>query len=368
MSQTRTAPASTPLLFSPATFRSVRLPNRIVVSPMCQYSAEDGVANAWHMQHLGARAAGGAGLVIAEATHVSAVSRITPGCLGIWSDAHRDALAPIVAMIAQLGAVPGIQLAHAGRKASTSRPWEGSKPIPPGAGGWVPEGPTEAPHAAGHTPCHALTPADIARVAGEFAAAARRSREAGFKVIEVHAAHGYLLHTFLSPISNTRTDAYGGDLNGRMRALMEVLDAVRTEWPADLPLFVRLSCADWIEGGNGVEQAVAIGKALKARGDVDLVDCSSGGLDGQTLPPLVPGYQVPFAEALRRDAGIATGAVGMITTPQQAEAVLEEGKADLIFLARILLADPGWPLRAARALGAEVKLPPQYLRATLPAA
>jgi len=366
MTQTSAAQAAArPLLFSPATFRSVTARNRIVVSPMCQYSATDGVPNAWHMQHLGARAAGGAGIVMAEATHVSPISRITPRCLGLWSEEQRDAFKPIVAMIEQLGAVPAIQLAHAGRKACTTPPWEGSKPIPPAAGGWVPEGPTAEPHAPGHTPPHALTAADIARVAAEFAASARRAREAGFRIAEIHAAHGYLLHTFLSPVSNTRNDEYGGDLAGRMRALMQVIDAVRTEWPADLPLFVRLSCSDWIEGGNTVAEAVEIGRALKARGDVDLVDCSSGGLAQQTLPPLVPGYQVPFAEALRRDAGIATGAVGMITTPEQAEAVLAEGKADLIFLARILLADPAWPLRAAKALGAPVVLPPQYQRATV---
>lgn len=353
------------LLFSPFTLRSVTARNRLVLSPMCQYSATDGVPNAWHMQHLGARAAGGAGIVMAEATHVSAISRITPGCLGIWSDAQRDAFRPIVEMITLLGAVPAIQLAHAGRKASTSFPWQGSKPVAVDAGGWVPEAPTAEPHAPGHTAPHALTRADIARVAGEFAAAARRAREAGFRIVEVHAAHGYLLHTFLSPVSNTRTDEYGGDLKGRARAMMEVLDAVRGEWPAELPLFVRLSCADWIEGGNTVAEAVEIGRMLKARGDVDLVDCSSGGLAGQTLPQLVPGYQVPFAEALRREAGIATGAVGMITTPEQAEAVLREGRADLVFMGRILLADPAWPLRAAKALGAPVVLPPQYQRATL---
>jgi 2,4-dienoyl-CoA reductase-like NADH-dependent reductase (Old Yellow Enzyme family) len=357
-----------PRLFEPASFRSVTARNRIVVSPMCQYSAEDGLGDDWHVQHLGAHAVGGAGIVFTEATHVSAAGRITPHCLGLWTDAHEALLARLAAIIARVGAVPGIQLAHAGRKASVSRPWDGSLPIPPDQGGWTPLGPTGEPAAHGHNPCHALTAGELATIAGQFAASAARARRAGFRIAEIHAAHGYLIHSFLSPLSNRRGDAYGGDLAGRMRLLLEVVEAVRGEWPDDLPLFVRLSCTDWVEGGLQAEDAVAIGRRLAATGRVDLIDCSSGGVSPAQKITATPGYQVPFAEAVRHGAGIATGAVGMITAPEHAEEILANGRADLVFLARALLADPAWPLRAARVLGVTPELVPQYQRAHLPRA
>ncbi len=353
-------------LFEPVSFRSVTARNRVVVSPMCQYSAADGLGDDWHVQHLGAHAVGGAGIVFTEATHVSAVGRITPHCLGLWNDAHQALLTRIAALIGSVGAVPGIQIAHAGRKASTARPWDGGKPIPPEAGGWTPLGPTDAPFADGYNLPHALTPSDLAAIAGQFADTARRARLAGFKVAEIHGAHGYLIHSFLSPLSNRRTDAYGGDPNARMRLLLEVVEAVRGEWPADLPLFVRLSCADWVAGGLGIEDTVAVARRLAATGKVDLIDCSSGGASPLQRVPTHPGYQVPFAEAVRHGAGIATGAVGLITAPEHAEEILGNGRADLVFLARALLADPAWPLRAARVLGAKPPLAPQYHRAHLP--
>ena len=352
-------------LFQPAGFRSVTLRNRIVVAPMCQYSAVDGLGDDWHIQHLGARAVGGAGLVFTEATHVSAVGRITHGCLGLWTDAQQALFARLAAVISRAGAVPGVQLAHAGRKASVGRPWEGSKPIPRAQGGWTPLGPTAEPFADGYSIPHALTAGELGDIAGQFAAAARRAREAGITVAEIHAAHGYLIHSFLSPLSNHRTDAYGGDLAGRMRLLLEVVAAVRGEWPAELPLFVRLSCTDWTPGGLVAEDAVAIARRLAATGAVDLIDCSSGGNSPAQRVPTYPGYQVPFAEAVRHGAGIASGAVGAITAPEHAEEVVANGRADLVFLARAVLADPAWPLRAARALGVAPPLPPQYLRARL---
>jgi 2,4-dienoyl-CoA reductase-like NADH-dependent reductase (Old Yellow Enzyme family) len=355
-----------PHLFRPVTFRSVTARNRIAVSPMCQYSAEEGLGNDWHIQNLGAKAAGGAGIVFVEATHVSAVGRITPSCLGLWTDAHQAFLARLASLISRLGAVPAIQIAHAGRKASVTPPWEGNKPIPPEKGGWTPLAPSAIPFAEGHTVPETLTPSGIARIVEEFAATARRAREAGFKIAEIHAAHGYLLHSFLSPISNRRSDAYGGDLDGRARALMEVIDAVRAEWPAELPLFVRLSCTDWMPGGLTPEDTVRLAKKLAARGDVDLIDCSSGGISlEQKIPSLHPGYQVPFADLIRREAKIATGAVGLIRDPFHAEEILGNGRADIVLLARAILADPAWPLRAARALGVSPELPVQYQRALL---
>jgi len=358
--------AAVPLLFQPITFRSVTARNRVVVSPMCQYSATDGLGDDWHVQHLGARAAGGAGIVFTEATHVSAPGRITHHCLGLWDAAHAAFLTRIAALIARLGAVPAIQLAHAGRKASVHRPWEGGKPIPPEHGGWIPLAPSPIPFVEGATDPHQLSGTEIAAIVGEFAASARMAREAGFKIIELHAAHGYLLHSFLSPISNRRNDAYGGDLGGRARMLMDTLDAVRAEWPDELPLFVRLSCTDWMAGGLTVTDAVEIARRLGARGDVDLIDCSSGGISpDQRIPSLHPGYQVPFAEAVKHGAGIATGAVGLITEPTHAAEIVANGRADLVILARALLADPAWPLRAAKALGVPPTLPPPYQRANL---
>ena len=356
---------STPLLFQSITFRSVTARNRIVVAPMCQYSATDGLGDDWHVQHLGARAMGGAGLVFTEASHVSAVGRITHHCLGLWTAQHQALLARLAAIISRGGAVPGIQLAHAGRKASTTRTWEGSKPIAPRDGGWVPLAPSPIPFHSGAVDPHALTADEIAGIAGEFANAARMAREAGMRVVEIHAAHGYLLHSFLSPISNRRNDGYGGDLEGRSRFLMQTIDAVRSEWPGDLPLFVRLSCTDYLHGGLTLDDTVALCRKLAARGDVDLIDCSSGGISPEVRIPTHPGYQVPFADRIRRDAGIATGAVGLITEPTHAEEIVANQRADLVFIARALLADPAWPLRAARQLGVKPELPPQYWRATL---
>jgi 2,4-dienoyl-CoA reductase-like NADH-dependent reductase (Old Yellow Enzyme family) len=355
----------TPLLFEPITLRSVTARNRIVVAPMCQYSANDGLGDDWHIQHLGARAMGGAGIVFTEATHVSAIGRITPWCLGLWNDQHKALLARLVAIIERGGAVPGIQIAHAGRKASTTRTWEGSKPIAPRDGGWVPVAPSPIPFHSGAVDPHALSTAEIADIAGQFATTARMARQAGMKVVEIHAAHGYLLHSFLSPISNHRNDGYGGDLEGRSRFLMETLDAVRAEWPADLPLFVRLSCVDYLPGGLTIEATVALARRIAARGDVDLIDCSSGSISPDVRIPTHPGYQVPFAEAVKHGANIATGAVGLITEPTHAAEIVANHRADLVFVARALLADPAWPLRAAKALGVKPELPPPYWRATL---
>jgi 2,4-dienoyl-CoA reductase-like NADH-dependent reductase (Old Yellow Enzyme family) len=357
---------STPLLFQPFTSRSITARNRIAVAPMCQYSAEDGLGSDWHVQHLGARAAGGAGIVFTEATHVSAIGRITPGCLGLWTAEQQALLARLAAVITRCGAVPGIQIAHAGRKASSMVPWEGGKPIAPQDGGWVPVAPSAIPMVAGAVDPKVLSVGEIAEIVGQFAATARRAREAGFKIAEIHGAHGYLGHSFLSPIANRRNDAYGGDLAGRARFLMEVLDAVRAEWPDDLPLWVRLSCTDWMAGGLTIEDTIALSKMLAARGDVDLIDCSSGGISNeQKLPTLYPGYQVPFAEAVKHGAGIATGAVGLISEPTHAAEILGNNRADIVLLARAVLADPAWPLRAAKALRADPPLLPQYLRAHL---
>ena len=353
------------LLFEPISFRSVTARNRLVVAPMCQYSATDGLGDDWHVQHLGARAMGGAGIVFTEATHVSAIGRITPHCLGLWNPQHQALLTRLAAIISRGGAIPGIQLAHAGRKASTTRTWEGSKPIPPASGGWVPVAPSPIPFHSGAVDPHALTAAEIADIAAQFATSARMAREAGMKVVELHAAHGYLLHSFLSPISNHRNDGYGGNLEGRSRFLMETLDAVRSEWPADLPLFVRLSCVDYLPGGMTIDDTVALARKLAARGDVDLIDCSSGGVSPDVRIPTHPGYQVPFADAVKHGANIATGAVGLITEPTHAAEIVANERADLVFLARVLLADPAWPLRASKALGVKPELPPQYWRATL---
>jgi 2,4-dienoyl-CoA reductase-like NADH-dependent reductase (Old Yellow Enzyme family) len=357
---------ATPKLFEPISFRSVTARNRIAVAPMCQYSANDGLGDDWHIQHLGARALGGAGIVFTEATHVSAVGRITPHCLGLWNPAHQHLLGRLARVIEMGGAVPGLQIAHAGRKASSEVPWRGGTPIPVAQGGWVPLAPSAIPLTDDHTVPHALSVAEIGDIVAQFAATARMTREAGFKVIEVHAAHGYLLHSFLSPISNQRRDQYGGDLVGRCRAMMEVIDAVRSEWPEELPLFVRISSTDWMAGGLTIEDTVEIAKMLKATGKVDLIDASSGGISpAQKIPSLYPGYQVPFAEAMKREAGIATGAVGMITSPEHAAEIVANDRADLVFVARAVLADPAWPLRAAVALGVKPELAPQYQRAAL---
>lgn len=351
------------MLFTPLTLGEVTLPNRIAVSPMCQYSAREGLATDWHLVHLGSRAVGGAGLVMAEATAVQAQGRISPQDLGIWDDGHIEGLARIARFIRSQGAVAGIQLAHAGRKASTQRPWEGHDPIPPQEGGWTAVGPSPIAFPGYPQPLPLDQPGidDIIRA---FRLAARRALEAGFQVLEIHAAHGYLLHSFLSPLSNQREDAYGGSLENRIRLLLEVVEAIRKVWPAELPLLVRISATDWVEGGWDLEQSCALASVLEPRG-VDLIDCSSGGTLPGASVPLGPGYQVPFAEAIRREVGIPTGAVGLITDPAQAEGILQKGQADLILLAREMLRDPYWPLHAAQALAAAdaVPWPPQYLRA-----
>lgn len=354
-----------PLLFRPIEFRSATVRNRIMLSPMCQYSAEDGNPTIWHVQHLGARAAGGAGIVSTEANHVEARGRITPHCLGLWNDDQRDKLKPIVELVESLGAVPATQLAHAGRKASTTRPSDGMKPLPPGQGGWEPIGPSPIAYAPGYAAPRAMDGGDIRAVCDAFAAAARRAREAGFRLIEIHAAHGYLFHSFLSPLTNARDDDYGGSFDNRARLLMEGLDAIRGEWPAELPLFVRLSCTDWVEGGWTIDDTVELAGRLAARGDVDLIDCSSGGNDPGQKIPIYPGYQVPFADRIRREAGIATGAVGLIHTPDMAEEILANGRADLVVMGRTLLAEPTWPLRAARRLGVRGSWPIQYERSDI---
>jgi 2,4-dienoyl-CoA reductase-like NADH-dependent reductase (Old Yellow Enzyme family) len=354
-----------PLLFQPVTFRSVTARNRIVVSPMCQYSAQEGLPNDWHLVHLGARAAGGAGIVFTEATHVEARGRISLRCLGLWNEAQAEVFARIAAYVAGQGAVPGIQLAHAGRKASVHPPWQGGQPLGAAEGAWQAIGPSPLPFAEGWPAPAEMDAGMLAEVTAAFRASARLARQAGFRVLELHAAHGYLLHSFLSPLSNRRTDPYGGPLERRARLLLEVLDAVRAEWPAELPLWVRLSCSDWVQGGWALPDTLALARLLKARGDVDLLDCSSGGASPAQRLPFHPGYQVPFAEAVRREVGIATGAVGLIRSPQQAEEILANGRADVVLLARMLLDDPHWPLHAARALGWRGDWPRQYERADI---
>jgi 2,4-dienoyl-CoA reductase-like NADH-dependent reductase (Old Yellow Enzyme family) len=350
-------------LFSPLQLRSVTLRNRIAVSPMCMYSATDGRANDWHLVHLGARAAGGAALVLFEATAVEARGRISPADLGLWEDGQVEPLARIVRFVEAQGAAAGLQLAHAGRKASVRPPWDaGGAPLAAAGGGWTPVAPSAIPFAEGYPAPHALDAGEIAGVVRAFAGAARRAAAAGFRALEVHAAHGYLLHQFLSPLSNRREDAWGGSFENRTRLVREVVAAVRAEWPERLPLLLRLSATDWVEGGWDVEQSVALARALGPLG-VDLVDVSSGGLAAQAKVPAGPGYQTGFAERIRREGGIGTGAVGMISSPEQADHVIRTGQADLVLIARELLRDPHFPLRAARTLGQEGPWPKQYLRA-----
>ncbi|MEJ2343911.1 MAG: NADH:flavin oxidoreductase/NADH oxidase [Gammaproteobacteria bacterium] len=349
-------------LFNPLQLRELEFRNRIFVSPMCQYSSEDGMPTDWHLVHLGSRAVGGAGLVMVEATGVSPEGRISPWDSGIWSDAHAEALARIAAFIRQQGAVPAIQLAHAGRKGSTDVPWRGGGPIRPENGGWEPLAPSALPFAPGHNVPRAMSAADIEQVAEQFRAAALRARDAGFEVVEIHMAHGYLLHEFLSPLSNRREDEYGGTLEDRVRLPMQIAHVVREVWPQHLPVFTRISATDWVEGGWDLEQSLQLAQRLKDAG-IDLIDCSSGGLVPDATMPVGPGYQTPFATAVRREVGIATGAVGLITDPVQAEQIVATGLADAVFLARELLRDPYWPMHAARELGAEFPWPPQYERA-----
>jgi 2,4-dienoyl-CoA reductase-like NADH-dependent reductase (Old Yellow Enzyme family) len=351
------------MLLAPLQIREIELRNRIAVSPMCQYSSDDGFASDWHLVHLGSRAVGGAGLVIAEATAVEARGRITPGDLGIWKDAHIEMLGRIARFIKAQGAVPGIQLAHAGRKASCNVPWRGGAAIPPDApNGWQTVAPSAVPFQAADPAPQALSVEEIGVVLKAFEAAAQRALSAGFEVVEIHAAHGYLLHEFLSPLSNKRTDQYGGSLENRMRFVLEATAAVRRVWPLRLPLFLRISASDWAEGGWTVEDSVQLARKVKELG-VDLVDCSSGAIVPGVKIPLEPGYQVPFSERIRREAGVMTGAVGVITEPEQAEDILAGGRADLVLLAREFLRDPYFPLRASKKLGVVIDVPAQYGRA-----
>ena len=352
-----------PNLFSPLTVRSVTLRNRIGVSPMCQYSATDGFANDWHHVHLGARAVGGAGLVIQEATAVAPEGRITPGCLGLWSDQHIAPLARIAKFVEDHGAVAGIQIAHAGRKASADLPWNNGAHLSAAQGGWQTIAPSAIPFGATLTKVpQAMTEADILRVQNDFMATANRALAAGFKWLELHAAHGYLLNTFLSPLSNHRTDKYGGSFENRIRLLLDTVRAVRTVWPEHLPLAVRISAIDWKDGGWQIEDSIALAKLLKSEG-VDLMDCSSGGLVPDAKIKVEPGYQVPFAEKVRHGADIATAAVGFITEPKQADDIVRSGKADVVLLARQFLRDPYWPVHAAKTLGHKLPPPNQYARA-----
>jgi 2,4-dienoyl-CoA reductase-like NADH-dependent reductase (Old Yellow Enzyme family) len=358
--------APPPHLFRPLPIRGVTLRNRLVVSPMCQYSCEarDGLATDWHLVHLVSRAVGGAGLVFTEAAAVSPDGRISPQDLGFWSDAHAHALERAVTLIKANGAAAGIQLAHAGRKASTRRPWEGITAIQDADGGWTPIAPSPIAFSETYREPREMSPADIDAVVRAFADAAARALRTGFDVLEIHAAHGYLLHEFLSPLSNRRTDRYGGAFENRIRLLLETVDGVRAEWPLDKPLSVRLSCTDWVPGGWDIDDTVQVSAELARRG-VDVVDTSSGGLSTTQEIPLGPGYHVPFAERIRREAGIMTMAVGLITTAEQAEAILAEGRADLIAMAREFLRDPYFPMHAAKVLGHPdaAPWPVQYVRA-----
>ena len=350
-------------LFDPLSIRDLTFANRVFVSPMCEYSSTDGYANDWHFVHLGSRAVGGAGLVLTEATAIVPEGRISPQDLGIWSGDHIAPLARIVRFIREQGSVAGMQLAHAGRKASTYRPWEGLGTVPESAGGWTNVVAPSAVAFADHYPMpQALTSDGIQEIVAAFAEAARRACEAGFRVIEIHAAHGYLIHEFLSPLSNRRQDAYGGSFENRTRLLREIVAAVRSSWPEGAPLFVRISATDWVDGGWDIQQSVELARALKEIG-VDLIDCSSGGNVAHAQIPVGPGYQTRFAEQIRREAGIMTGAVGMIVSPAQAEHIVATGQADAVIIAREFLRDPYWPLRAARELGQSISWPVQYLRA-----
>lgn len=352
------------ILFSPYTIKSITLRNRIVVSPMCQYSSVDGFANNWHLVHLGTRAVGGAALIIQEATAVLPEGRISYADMGIWQDEHILKLKEITDFIQQQGAVAGIQLAHAGRKASAETAWNGGRQIKEGKDSWQTVAPSAIPfHEKDNMPA-ALSIAGIKNIVIAFKEAARRALQAGFKVIELHAAHGYLIHEFYSPLSNKRTDDYGGRFENRIRFLLEILEAVQTEWPADLPLFVRISATDWVPDGWTIEDSVALSKILKSKG-VDLIDASSAANIPKAPIPVGPGYQVPLAAQIRKDSGMQTGAVGLITGATQAEEILKKGSADLIFLARALLRNPYFPLEAAKELGVTIDWPKQYERAKL---
>lgn len=352
-----------PHLFEPYSIKDVTLRNRVGISPMCQYSAEDGLANDWHLVHLGSRAVGGAGLILCEATAVEARGRITPNDLGIWSDEQVEPLARLARVIEVNGAVPGIQIAHAGRKANTHRPWEGGGPIPPdNKDAWEVIAPSSRPYKTGYQEPAPMSRAEIQSVQGAFRQAAARVQAASFLWLEIHAAHGYLIHNFCSPLSNQREDAYGGSFDNRIRFLVETVQAIRQVWPERLPLTVRLSCTDWMPGGWTIEESVALARWLKVEG-VDLIDCSSGGNQPGAPVPVGPGYQVPLAETIRREAQIPVAAVGLITAPAQADEIIRNGRADVVLLGREALRDPYWPLHAAKELKQPFPIPSQYLRA-----
>lgn len=351
-------------LFSPLTIKDVTLRNRIAISPMCQYSSIDGFATDWHLVHLGSRAVGGAGLIIQEATAVSPEGRISPGDLGIYREDHMEKLRNITSFIHEQGALAGIQLAHAGRKASCAAPWNGGKQLKAREGGWKTVAPSAIPFNRDEDTPEALDEQGIKKVINDFKTAARRALQAGYKVIEIHGAHGYLIHQFLSPLSNQRTDHYGGSLENRMRLLMEIVKAVQSVWPHNLPLLVRISATDWVDEGWDIDEAVMLASVLKREG-VDLIDCSSGGLVPTAKVPVAPGYQVPFAERIKKETGILIGAVGLITGVHQSEEILQENKADLILLARVALREPYFAMHAAHILGDDITWPRQYQRAKL---
>jgi len=349
-------------LFEPLRIREVEFRNRIVVSPMCEYSSNDGFANDWHFVHLGSRAVGGAALVFTEATAVSPEGRISPDDLGIWKDEHIDYLKKIVSFIHKHGAIAGTQLAHAGRKASVDAPWRGGKVLSDEERGWLPVAPSAVPFKDGDKIPHELTKDEIKEVIDDFRKAAERSLKCGFKVVEIHAAHGYLINEFYSPVSNLRTDEYGGSFENRIRLLLEIIEAVHEVWPKEYPLFVRITSSEWSDKGWQIGDSIKLAMVLKEKG-VDLIDCSSGGNVYKAKIETGPMYQVPFAEKIKKESGIMTAAVGLITTPQECEQILQEEKADMILLARQLLREPYFPLRAAKELGVDVKWPDQYLRA-----
>ena len=352
-------------IFDELSIRDVTFRNRVVVSPMCQYSSTDGFANDWHLVHLGSRAVGGAALVFAEASAVLPEGRISPSDLGIWKDEQIEFLARITEFIREQKALAGIQIAHAGRKASTPCPWEGTGTIPKSKGGWTPVAPSDIAFDDKHAVPEALDEAGIQNVIGAFAAAARRALSAGFEVLEIHAAHGYLVHEFLSPVANLRTDSYGGSFENRTRLLREIVSAVRRVWPESNPLFVRISATDWVEDGWDIDQSIALTQQLQPLG-VDVIDCSSGGIISGVQIPLRPGYQVPFSKQIRDSTGILTAAVGLIDTPNLADEILDRDEADLIVMAREFLRHPYWPLHVAGELGFRVPWPVQYLRAAPP--
>lgn len=349
-------------LFQPLKIRSIELKNRIVVSPMCQYSSNDGFANDWHVVHLGTRAVGGASLVFTEATAVSPEGRITPHDLGIYKDEHVEFLKRITNFIKQESAVAGIQLAHAGRKASHHRPWDGNAALKENEGAWITGAPSAIPYKDGEPTPHELNKEEIKKIIACFKQAAIRAKNAGFQIIEIHGAHGYLIHEFLSPLSNHRNDEYGGSFENRIRFLLQITEAIREVWNEKLPLFVRISATDWVDGGWNIEESVELSKILKTKG-VDLIDCSSGGNSSGQKIPVGPMYQTPFAERIKKEVGIMTGAVGLVTTTEQAESIITNQQADLIFLARQLLREPYFPLHAAHDLGVDIPWPPQYDRA-----